>query len=76
MEGHESQVSGSKEEENYSPEKPVLLVEIEQRHLGCEPIQVVFSKITDSGYEGYFLDSSNFFLYQNFHTKNIKSRFW
>jgi len=35
-------------------ERPVLLIEIEQRHLGNVPIQSVFSRIESLGYRGFF----------------------
>ena len=54
VEGHESEViQGGRE--TILREKPVLLVEIEQRHLGSKPIQKVFQEIIDLHYEGSFL---------------------
>ena len=59
VEGHESQViKGGRE--TILREKPILLVEIEQRHLGSKPIEVVFKEITDLGYEGFFLNQCKF----------------
>ena len=34
--------------------KPLLLVEIEQRHIGTKPISHVFNQILELGYLGYF----------------------
>lgn len=53
VEGHESQVieGGT---EMISREKPVILVEIEQRHLEDKPIEKVFEQITALDYEGFF----------------------
>jgi FkbM family methyltransferase len=54
VEGHESNViNGSRK--TLLREKPTLLVEIEQRHLGSKPIEAVFNEIADLGYEGSFL---------------------
>ena len=54
VEGYESEViRGGRE--TILREKPVLLVEIEQRHLGSKPIEKVFQEITDLHYEGSFL---------------------
>ena len=53
VEGHEERVidgaSGL-----IRTDRPMLLVEIEQRHI-AKPIQEVFDKILDFGYEGFFL---------------------
>ncbi|MBW4548201.1 MAG: FkbM family methyltransferase [Symplocastrum torsivum CPER-KK1] len=54
VEGYESQVIRGGQE-TILREKPVLLVEIEQRHLGSKPIQKVFQEIIDLHYEGSFL---------------------
>lgn len=55
VEGHESQVIEGGVE-TISRENPVILVEIEQRHLEDKPIEKVFEQIVDLGYEGFFLD--------------------
>lgn len=54
VEGHESEVlKGGRE--TILREKPVLLVEIEQRHLDGKPIERVFQEITELNYQGSFL---------------------
>ncbi|NEO98667.1 MAG: FkbM family methyltransferase [Symploca sp. SIO2E9] len=54
VEGHESEViKGGRN--TILREKPVLLVEIEQRHLGSKPMEALFEEITELGYEGKFL---------------------
>ncbi|MGB3494893.1 MAG: FkbM family methyltransferase [Elainellaceae cyanobacterium] len=54
VEGHEREViAGAKE--TITREKPVLQVEIEQRHLSGLPMQVIFDEIKSLGYSGYFL---------------------
>lgn len=57
VEGHESQVL----EGGYQTilrEKPVIFIEIEQRHLENKTIDSVFKQIMDLGYAGYFLDGN------------------
>lgn len=59
VEGHESKVlEGARE--TISREKPVILVEIEQRHLGDLPMQTIFQQINNLGYEGFFLFNNEF----------------
>ncbi len=59
VEGHESKViEGAKQ--TILREKPILLVEIEQRHLGSKSIETVFKEITELGYEGSFLNNGKF----------------
>lgn len=54
VEGHEDKVlKGGRE--TILREKPVILVEIEQRHLGSKPMEAVFNEIIELGYEGFFL---------------------
>ncbi|NEO31206.1 MAG: FkbM family methyltransferase [Symploca sp. SIO3C6] len=54
VEGHESKViKGGRN--TILREKPILLVEIEQRHLGSKPMAALFEEITELGYEGKFL---------------------
>jgi FkbM family methyltransferase len=58
VEGYESKViSGGVE--TISREKPILIVEIEQRHLEIMGMQMedVFNQIEDLGYCGYFLEN-------------------
>jgi FkbM family methyltransferase len=44
---------------------PVILIEIEQRHITC-PISDVFNTITDLGYQGYFLYNKHLVPIQTF----------
>lgn len=54
VEGHERAViAGAKRTIDRS--RPTLIVEIEQRHLGCVPIAEVFAQIQALGYSGWFL---------------------
>jgi FkbM family methyltransferase len=54
VEGHESEViEGAKN--TIFTQKPILLVEIEQRHLFSRSIDDVFNQIIDLNYRGYFL---------------------
>lgn len=54
VEGHESEVlEGGRE--TILREKPVILIEIEQRHISDQPMATVFDKIISLGYEGSFL---------------------
>lgn len=65
VEGHESQViEGAKQ--TILREKPILLVEIEQRHLDTKSIESVFKEITELGYEGSFLNNGKFFPLSEF----------
>lgn len=58
VEGHEAQViEGSRN--TILKEKPIMIVEIEQRHLGDRLIDEVLNEILDLGYEGYFLSRNN-----------------
>lgn len=58
VEGHEIQViEGGRN--TILRDKPILLVEIEQRHLGKRSINSVFNSITNLGYNGYFLFKDN-----------------
>lgn len=58
VEGHEIQViEGSRN--TILKEKPIMIVEIEQRHLGDRLIDEVLTEIIALGYEGYFLYRNN-----------------
>ena len=84
IEGHEQQcIEGSVV--TILKYKPILVVEIEQRHLDSD-IQNVFNYIEDLGYQGYFLEgnflvSLSYFItnvHQNLeylHTKRYKNNF-
>ena len=64
VEGHEYEVlEGARE--TILQNRPVLLIEIEQRHLN-RPIDDVFSKIIQLGYEGFFLRGRNLISVNNF----------
>ncbi len=55
VEGHElSVIEGGLE--TIAASSPALLIEIEQRHLS-KPIEESFARITQLGYDGFFLDS-------------------
>jgi FkbM family methyltransferase len=56
VEGHESRVLAGAAG-TLRRLRPLLLVEIEQRHLKC-PIREVFDQIRAFGYEGHFLDGA------------------
>jgi FkbM family methyltransferase len=54
VEGHEfSVVEGA--QKTIASDKPTLLIEIEQRH-NSRSITEIFKRITDFGYEGFFMD--------------------
>ena len=54
VEGHEAQViEGAKK--TLEASKPVIVFEIEQRHIGQTPIENVFQNFFDLGYRGMFL---------------------
>jgi FkbM family methyltransferase len=73
VEGYESQViKGSKE--TILREKPVLLVEIEQRHLGNKPIESVFNEITELGYKGSFLYKGKFLSLSEFSSERYQKQ--
>ncbi len=58
VEGHESRViDGARE--TILREKPILIVEIEQRHIKDKPINTIFEQIAGLGYTGYFLYQSS-----------------
>jgi FkbM family methyltransferase len=59
VEGHEQGVLGGAAE-TIRREAPLMLVEIEERHLG-QPVSEVFRTIEDLGYSGYFLDEGGVF---------------
>lgn len=64
VEGHEYEVlDGAKE--TILGNKPVLLIEIEQRHLN-RPIEDIFNKIIQFGYEGFFLHGQDMVGINNF----------
>jgi FkbM family methyltransferase len=74
VEGHESQViKGAKE--TILREKPVLLVEIEQRHLGNKPIESVFNEITKLGYKGSFLHKGKLISLSEFSYDKYQKQF-
>lgn len=54
VEGHESKVIAGATE-TLKRERPLVLVEIEQRHLGSIPIGSVFDQLTSLGYTGSYL---------------------
>ena len=79
VEGHELQVIRGAEQ-TLAREKPVLLVEIEQRHLQG-PVDDVFHAILGFGYVGFFLDPSerlrplDHFCVSSYQDEDIGARF-
>lgn len=74
VEGYESQViRGAKE--TIVREKPVLLVEIEQRHLGIKPIESVFNEITELGYQGSFFYKGKVLSLSEFSSEKYQKQF-
>ncbi|BCK88812.1 hypothetical protein MIZ01_2618 [Sideroxyarcus emersonii] len=64
VEGHEYEVlEGAKE--TILANKPVLLIEIEQRHLN-RPIDEIINKIIQFGYEGFYLHEQDMVNISNF----------
>jgi FkbM family methyltransferase len=58
VEGHEAAVLRGAQE-TLRRNRPVLCIEIEQRHLGDTPIQSEFEPLAEQGYDGFFLDTTN-----------------
>ncbi len=57
VEGHEdSVIEGA--EQTIKRTKPLIIVEIEQRHIS-KPINEVFAQIENIGYDGYYLSNNN-----------------
>jgi len=54
VEGHEKAVLAGMQE-TLSKDKPVLIIEIEQRH-HAQPIRSIFGWLAERGYDGYFYD--------------------
>lgn len=74
VEGHESRVlSGAKE--TILRERPVILIEIEQRHLGEIPITDVFEQISKLGYNGFFLLNKKYYSIGKFSPKDHQEKF-
>jgi FkbM family methyltransferase len=74
VEGHESRVlSGAKE--TILREQPVILIEIEQRHLGETPITDIFEQITNLGYKGFFLLNKKCYSINEFSLKDHQDKF-
>ena len=71
VEGHESTlIDGALK--TISSNKPVLLMEIEQRH-NKEDISEIFNKITAFNYKGYFLKENKFYNLEKFIVKKFQS---
>ena len=74
VEGYESKViEGSRN--TLLKEKPVILIEIEQRHLGDQPIDTIFDKILELGYEGSFLYKNTRIPLSNFCYRKHQEKF-
>ena len=65
VEGHEQRVIRGASE-TLQRERPVILVEIEQRHLGSVPIETVFKQFEALGYIGSFLWDNEFLSLNEF----------
>ncbi|MDO9010557.1 MAG: FkbM family methyltransferase [Gallionella sp.] len=71
VEGHEfSVIKGA--EQTIASSRPVLLVEIEQRHIVC-PINEVFEKILGLGYQGFFMTRGKLTALENFEVARHQS---
>lgn len=65
VEGHENKViEGAKE--TITREKPIILVEIEQRHLENISMDTIFKQIYDFGYRGKFFQKNNWIELEKF----------
>ena len=74
VEGHEKQViDGAKE--TIVREHPVLLIEIEQRHLDDTPITNLFDEIRQLGYEGYFVYQGSLLKIEEFSCEKYQKDF-
>jgi FkbM family methyltransferase len=58
VEGHEGAVLRGAQD-TIGRNRPLLCIEIEQRHLGDTPMQTEFERIAELGYDGFFLDTTN-----------------
>jgi FkbM family methyltransferase len=74
VEGHESRViAGGRN--TIVREKPIILIEIEQRHLDGKCIETVFEQILELGYEGSFLYRDNLIPLAKFSYKENQEPF-
>lgn len=74
VEGHESKVI----EGGYNTilkEKPVILIEVEQRHLVNQSIDMIFEQIYELGYEGQFLYKNQIIPLEEFSYKDNQEPF-
>ena len=73
-EGHEMNVlSGARRTlEAYSP---ILIIEIEQRHLGQHSIYDSFQTLRDFGYKGKFINNGNLECISSFDVENHQTKF-
>jgi hypothetical protein len=74
VEGHESQVLAGATN-TILRERPTILVEIEQRHLGEIPITDVFEQLAELGYRGYFLFNKKQHSLDEFSLKDHQANF-
>jgi FkbM family methyltransferase len=58
VEGHEGAVLRGAQD-TIGRNRPMLCIEIEQRHLGDTPMQTEFDQIAELGYDGFFLDTAS-----------------
>ncbi|MBF2005174.1 MAG: FkbM family methyltransferase [Chlorogloeopsis fritschii C42_A2020_084] len=58
-------------------EKPIIFIEVEQRHLDGKSIEEVFEKIAGFGYEGNFLDNDSLIPISHYsqHIKDNQNKF-
>ncbi len=74
VEGHESRVlTGGRQ--TILREKPVILIEIEQRHLDEQPMLKVFEQILELGYQGSFLYGNSRLPLSDFSYKKNQQQF-
>ncbi len=66
VEGYENQVIAGAYN-TILREKPIILIEVEQRHLEGKSIEDVFDQITKFGYEGSFIYKDSLMPLSNFH---------
>ncbi len=74
VEGHENKVieGGCN---TIAREKPILLIEIEQRHLTNQTIDMIFEQILSFGYQGSFLYKNSLVALSNFSYKENQELF-
>lgn len=74
VEGHESRVVAGATE-TILRERPIILIEIEQRHLGTIQIKDVFEQIHKLGYKGFFFLNNRYNSIDKFSLKDHQEKF-